>query len=138
VTSVARKAWTLVLAAGIVGAIALALAGPATAKTRPVTMVMQGDPGASSATFTAKVTSSKPFGRGTLVGTFRPPWVYYTFTFKDGTFKANFKGTLDGVSVSGPWRITSGTGKYKGIKGGGRGSGDLSTGHYRFTGRVKY
>jgi hypothetical protein len=107
-------------------------------KTYAVTMKMAGDPGASASTFTAKVTSSKPFGKGSLVGKFKPPLVNYVFTFKGGTFKAQFNGTLDGVKVSGPWKIISGTGKFKGIKGGGQGSGDLSTGKYKFTGKATY
>jgi hypothetical protein len=127
----------------VVAAAAVALTLPqvetaAGASTRKVDMRMKGDPGASSPTFKARVTSSTPFGKGTLTGKFRPPLVYYVFKFKRGTFKAKFTGTLSGVKVKGPWKVTSGTGIYKGIKGGGRGSGDLSTGRYHFTGSVRY
>ncbi len=125
-------------AAAIAAAALLVPAQMAAGATHKVDIKMKGDPGSSSPTFTASVTSSTPFGRGTLTGKFRPPMVYYTFKFPKGTFKAQFNGTLNGVKVSGPWKFTSGTGAYKGITGGGRGSGDLSTGKYRFTGSAKY
>jgi hypothetical protein len=86
---------------------------------------------------TGKYTGT--FGKCTMKGKLVIPKTVQTLTCKGGTFSftaTSSTGTSN--NVKGTWKITGGTGKYKGIKGGGSFSGTLSTNAYTYTGHASY
>jgi hypothetical protein len=81
----------------------------------------------------------KPFGTASFTGATVVPITTYQWRFKGGVLKVKFTATLKGVIASGPWKVTGGTGKFKGATGGGKASGGIDGSKpFKFTGKVKF
>jgi hypothetical protein len=122
----------------ITAVAALGITGVAQAKTYKVNFLGHGSQTGVDLTATYKGT---PFGTCKMTGKLVIPNTNQTIKCKGGSFKLTGFGTTGAANDSkGTWKITkgSGTGKYKGITGGGTFSGQLSTGIYRYIGAVKY
>jgi hypothetical protein len=121
-----------VLTAGLLGGTT----GVAVAKTQKVKIVTKGTYNGNSVQ--GKILSS-PWGKGTYKGTLNPPDIVAKYKVKGGTFVISAKGTIDGNRAFGSWKISKGTGKFKGIKGGGKWvTPNLAKGTTTFTGKVTY
>lgn len=124
---------------GVAIIAALALIGPvgsASAATYKVavkyTILNPGPQKVTSAKF-----SGKPFGKGKITQTEVGGGVYtQVWKAKGGTFTVKVEGAQVGAKIVGAWKVLSGTGKYKRIKGGGKLSG--SGIDFKLTGKVKY
>jgi hypothetical protein len=82
-----------------------------------------------------------PFGTCKMTGTLVIPNTTQHWKCKAGKFTLTGFGKTGAANDSkGTWKIKkgSGTGKYKGITGGGTFAGKLSTGVYRYKGTVRY
>ena len=127
---------TLALAALVAPQIA-----SATTKTKVIKVNVTLKTGAPPSSPTAPVS-------GTLVGTptgsyngaVVPPDTKYVWKLTGGTIKITFAGTVSGATVSGPWHVTGGTGKYKHAKGSGTETGGISAGGapFKMKGTIKY
>lgn len=144
----------LVLALALALVVVPAAVGAPKKKTRNVNatvqMAMVGPNGQNGSRFAGELTG-KPFGvsailfRNTITGsTSKGKAVVYT---KNGTVKANATNELqpqpDGsVLVPGTFKITGGTGRYKGASGGGSFTGVLPAGstvfEITFKGKIRY
>ena len=81
--------------------------------------------------------NGKPFGKCKMTGKLVIPNTQQTWKCKGGTVKLVAKGKVAAV-VTGTWKITGGTGKFKGAKGSGKFSGKLSDNIFTYKGTVKY
>ncbi len=83
----------------------------------------------------------KTLGKGTAKGTLHVPLTKLTFTTKGGTFSTtSYDCSYQVVSpptFKGCWKITKGTGKFKGITGGGKLEGNFD-GHATYHGKVRF
>jgi hypothetical protein len=59
-----------------------------------------------------------------------------TWKVKGGSLKVTTAAGIVGRAVKGTFRVTGGTGKFKGAKGSGKLNGDLNTGLFTFTGKL--
>ena len=122
------------------GLVAGALAAPqaASAKTVKVKIAAKGDPTKFPST-AAKLTGT--LGAGTQSKCCaKLPDFDVTWTFKGkykGTVKVHYAPKLNGVIAAGSWKVKSGTGKFKGAKGGGKMTSNITNGKYAFTGSIK-
>ncbi len=89
----------------------------------------------------AKLTGS--FGSGSQGKCcIKLPTVNWTWTFGNSKFKGKVKGVttakLQGTKTVGTWKLVkgSGTGSFKGATGGGKIVGNITNGHYTYTGTV--
>jgi hypothetical protein len=121
----------------LAGIAALAATGVAQAKTYKVDM--RSTKGTAKGASFGGSFNGKPFGHCKMKGTLLIPQLRETWTCKGGTFN------LTGISKSGAandsfgtWKITKGTGKFKGITGKGTFKGKVSTGAFRYVGTAKY
>ena len=120
-----------------VGAVtALALAGVAEAATYNVDIVAKHSKVSGiklSGTF-----KGQPFGTCPWKGKLLIPDTTQKLTCKDGTVSLRSHATRLTDNTKGTWKFTGGTGKFKGIKGGGTFTGTISTGNYRYVGTASY
>lgn len=126
----------------VVGALATtALVAPAVgqAKTVKISMKTQAGgppPNGNKITGTYK---GKPFGTCKMKGTLVIPKSLQTWKCKGGTLSVDSTGTTGAANdAKGSFKITKGTGKYKGIKGKGTWAGQISTGVFLYKGSAKY
>jgi hypothetical protein len=121
----------------VVAAVAaLGITGVAQAKSYKVNFIGHGTQSGVDLKSTYKGT---PFGTCKMTGKLVIPNTQQTVKCKGGSFNLTGHGTTGAANDSkGTWKITSGTGKYKGIKGSGTFSGQLSTGIYRYVGTAKF
>jgi hypothetical protein len=84
--------------------------------------------------------SGKPFGKCTQNSTVVIPKLIFVMKCKGGTVKGAFTITspLNSDNIKATWKITGGTGKFKGAKGKGTMTGKLSTSAQNTKGTVKY
>jgi hypothetical protein len=119
-----------------VAALGITGAAEAKAKNHKVNFIGHGTQTGVDLKSTYK---GKPFGTCKMTGKLVIPNTEQTVKCKGGSFSLTGHGTTGAANDSkGTWKITSGTGKYKGIKGSGTFSGKLSTGVYRYVGKAKY
>jgi hypothetical protein len=117
---------------------AVGIAGVAEAKSYKVNVIGHGSNTGVDLKSTYK---GSPFGTCKMTGKLVIPNTNQTWKCKGGSFELTGFGTTGAANDSkGTWKITkgSGTGKFKGISGSGTFSGKLSTGIYRYVGKVKY
>jgi len=120
----------------ITAVAAFGVAGVAQAKSYKVNFTGHGSQTGVDLKSTYKGT---PFGTCQMTGKLVIPDTQQTVKCKGGSFKLVGHGTTGAANDSkGTWKITSGTGKYKGIKGSGTFSGTLSTGVYTYVGTAKF
>lgn len=86
--------------------------------------------------------TDKTLGSGTIKGTLHIPVTVLTFTAKGGTFTTTTDVPCKDQAVTPPtfkgcWKVLKGTGKFKGISGGGTLSGNLN-GDATYNGSLKY
>jgi hypothetical protein len=74
-------------------------------------------------TYTGKVTNG---GSGSRI----------TWKVKGGTLKVTTAAGIVGRAVKGTFKVTGGTGKFKGAKGSGKLNGNLNSGVFTFTGKL--
>jgi hypothetical protein len=80
-----------------------------------------------------------PFGTCKMTGTLVIPKTIQTWKCKGGTFRVTANGTTGAANdAKGTWKLSKGTGKYKGISGKGTFAGQLSTGLFTYKGTAKY
>jgi hypothetical protein len=129
----------VVVAAGLCAGLLVPQLAAAKA-TKTVTMVANGP---AKGTRISGSWTSPQLGKGTLTGTLKIPVVTITWKASGGTFttRAGNKGctsaTMDAPNYTGCFRVLSGTGKFKGIKGSGTLKGNLD-GHVTYTGKLTY
>lgn len=122
------------------GLVATALAGAAivpavngaSGKAVDATVKVEGIPSFSG------TVSGKPYGKGTVRGRIDLPKLTSTQTYPGGTVRIT--GTVTKTSpISGTWKTTGGTGKYRNVRGSGSFSGSFSGSKatLRFRGRIK-
>lgn len=136
-----RQSRTRVLTALAVmtaAALLIPAAGSTAAKSRNVAIKMNTPPKGT----TLKGTwSEKTLGRGTARGTLRVPLTKLTFKTRGGTFSTTTydcpEQKVSPPTFRGCWRVTKGTGKFKGMKGGGKLSGNFN-GRATYRGKVTY
>lgn len=124
-------------AAGIaVATLAAGATAPAVdgASSKPVnaTVKVSGIPSFSG------TVSGKPYGRGTVRGRLDLPTLTATLRYRGGTVR--IRGTVSNASpVKGTWRTAGGTGRFRGVSGGGSFSGTFNgtAATLRFRGRVR-
>jgi hypothetical protein len=129
---------TISKVAVIAAAAALAVTGVAEAKSYKVNV--QGH-GSNTGVDLKSTYKGSPFGTCQMTGKLVIPNTEQNWKCKGGSFQITGFGTTGAANDSkGTWKVKkgSGTGKYKGISGGGTFSGKLSTGIYRYVGKVKY
>jgi hypothetical protein len=117
---------------------AVGIAGVAEAKSYKVNVIGHGSQTGVDLKSTYK---GSPFGTCQMTGKLVIPNTEQNWKCKGGSFQITGFGTTGAANDSkGTWKVKkgSGTGKYKGISGGGTFSGKLSTGIYRYVGKVKY
>jgi hypothetical protein len=120
----------------ITAVAAVGITGVAQAKSYKVNFIGHGTQTGVDLKSTYK---GKPFGTCQMTGKLVIPNTQQTVKCKGGSFKLTGFGTTGAANDSkGTWKIVSGTGKYKGIKGSGTFSGQLSTGIYRYVGTAKF
>jgi len=122
----------------IAAVAALGITGVAQAKSYKVNMLGHGSQQGVDLKSTYK---GSPFGTCKMTGKLVIPNTEQLWKCKGGSFKLTGFGTTGAANDSkGTWKITkgSGTGKYKKISGNGTFSGKLSTGIYRYVGKVKF
>jgi|1185.fasta_scaffold125282_1 hypothetical protein len=93
----------------------------------------------SGATAAKGTFSGKPLGRGTTTSKVAIP--KETITLRPtagGTITLVAIGKVSGTSVKGGWKVTKGTGKYKGGSGKGTFTGNVRSGQFRYTGSLHY
>jgi hypothetical protein len=85
-------------------------------------------------------TKGTPFGNCKENSVVVVPKLNFKFTCPKGTVTGAFTITspLGDDVIKSTWKITKGTGKFKGAKGSGKMNGKLSTGAQHMTGTVKY
>lgn len=66
------------------------------------------------------------------------PRTTYTWRFSGGTIHASGVSKIQGATVTGTWKVRSGSGKFKRVSGGGSFTGQLTTGKYVFRGTLRY
>jgi hypothetical protein len=138
--TVTRKTFTLAVATAFAGvALAAPLTGTASAKSYKVSFLLKGKLTDKPGEIKGKVTG-KPLGKGTYAGKVDFPNATYVMKFKGGTITFTEAGKLDGSIAKGKWKIKKGTGKFKGIKGGGTSAGDITkqADGFKYKGTVKY
>src|SRR6476620_9197266 len=127
------------LAVGVVAAFAgSALVGPsiASAKTYSANWkVTKANP--QVGTKISATYSGKPIGTCKMKGTLVIPDTVQTIKCKGGSFKLTAHGKV-GTIVVGTWKVKSGTGKFKGIKGSGTFKGPLATSKFVYKGKLTY
>ena len=113
-------------------------AGAASAKTLKITVKATANKPGQVTDLTSKL-SSPQLGKGIQTGTAKLPVLFLNWKFKGGTLKVKSQGTLQGSKVvDDKWTVLkTSTGKFKGAKGGGTGTGDVATGKFKFTGKIK-
>lgn len=124
---------TVAVSAGLLSPIA-----SNAASSRSVTIKLNGPPKGTKISGT--YTSNK-LGKGKIKGTLNIPLTKLTFTTKGGTFKTTtFKCSSEKVTpptYRGCWKVTKGTGKFRGMKGSGKLSGNFN-GRATYSGKVRY
>jgi len=122
---------------GIFVTAALVLPAAAFAKTYHVSLTNVSHSGEAS-TLKGTVKGS-PLGNCTYTGKLTIPNTTQVWTCTGGKIYVTSHGT-SGVSnnATGTWTVTKGTGKYGQIKGGGKLTGKLSTGTYKYAGTLKF
>jgi hypothetical protein len=107
--------------------------------THKVSMSAYGKAKIAGNKVTARV-KGKPFGNCKSNNVVVVPKLNFTWKCKGGSVKGVFTVTtpLSSDAVKASWKITSGTGKFKGAKGSGKMKGRLSTNKQISTGTVKY
>jgi hypothetical protein len=133
-----RRIPIAIAAAAIAAGLALAPAAGA-ASSHKVSLKLNGPP---KGTKISGTWTEKTLGKGTLKGTLHIPVTILTFTAKGGTFTTTTDVPCKSEKVTLPtykgcWKVTKGTGKFKGIKGGGKLSGNFD-GHATYKGKLKY
>ena len=131
------KIRVLTLSAVVLGSLVIAVP-LASAKSYKVSLKQIGHFNGTTITGTI---SGKPLGKGTLKGkvNFSTNASVQTWKLKGGTIKVSgvVKLTTGTLGV-GPWKVLKGTGKYKGVKGGGVTNGDVATGKFTWKGKLVY
>ncbi|HEY7620153.1 MAG TPA: hypothetical protein VH834_10290 [Solirubrobacteraceae bacterium] len=124
-------------ALAVAGVAALAI--PATGLARSshsVNMKLVGKLSGVTITGTAK---GKPFGNCTNKAKLIIPNEVQVWTCKGGKVTIKSHGTTGAANAAkGTWKVTKGTGKFKGITGHGTFSGLQSTGKFTYKGTVSY
>jgi hypothetical protein len=133
-----RRIPIAIAAAAVAAGLALAPAAGA-ASSHKVSLKLNGP--AKGTTITGTWTE-KSLGKGTLKGTLHIPVTVLTFTAKGGTFTTTTDIPCKSEAVTPPtfkgcWKVVKGTGKFKGISGGGSLFGNLD-GHATYNGTLKY
>lgn len=125
---------TLVIVA-IAGSSFLATAGFAKSSKRVSITVQAKQKGTS---ISGRISGT--LGSGTQVGKATSATaVSLVWHLKGGTISVAADGKLSGgTKASGTWKIVGGTGKFKGISGGGPQVGDIKTLVFRYTGTVRF
>lgn len=124
----------LALAAPAPG-IAFAAKGPAPKKTRTLRLDLKTQ--STGTTYTGTITGSE--GKGTASGVSKPPTATHRFTFKKGSLRlTSTSKKTDDTHTTGTFKITGGTGKYKGATGKGTLTGDITAKTIRFVGKIRY
>jgi hypothetical protein len=124
--------------AAVVAVAALTVTGVAQAKTKSYKVNFTGH-GSQTGVDLQSTYKGAPFGTCEMTGKLVIPDTQQTVKCKGGSYKLTGHGTTGAANDSkGTWKITSGTGKYKGITGSGTFSGTLSTGVYTYVGTVKF
>ena len=125
--------------------VVVALTAPVTAQAKTVKiattakLTLATGSGAVGGTF-----SGKPFGKGKVKGKSVLPLFTLKFSGKGGGFTMLFKGAPDNDVIKGKFTLTKGTGKYKGIKGSGTGTGTVDVSKktvvatFKYKGTAKY
>ena len=121
----------------VVAAVAaVGITGVAQAKTYKVNFTGHGSQNGVDLKSTYK---GVPFGTCQMTGKLVIPDTQQTLKCKGGTIYLTGHGTTGAANDSaGTWKITKGTGKYKGITGKGTFTGTLSTGVYTYVGTAKF
>src|SRR4051812_46076068 len=126
----------------VVGAVAAfagsALVGPsvASAKTYKANWkVVKANP--QVGTKISATYKGTPIGTCKMTGTLVIPNTKQTIKCKGGSFKLTAKGKV-GAIVVGTWKVSSGTGKFKGVKGKGTFKGPLATSKFVYKGTLNY
>jgi hypothetical protein len=79
----------------------------------------------------------RPFGRATFTGKTEVPITTYVWSFRRGKLDIRFDGTLHGITASGPWKVTGGTGEFRHARGSGTASGAINgSKQFHFVGHV--
>jgi hypothetical protein len=113
----------------------LALAGVAEAKTYKVNAKTVGKQ--VGVKLSAKITDPV-LGKCTMTGKLVIPDTQQVWKCKGGTFKLTGHGTTGADNdAKGTWKVTGGTGKFKGAKGSGTFAGKLSTSKFTYKGSIK-
>jgi hypothetical protein len=128
-----RFAATCAAAAVAVGALATPGMGSA-GKSYKVKFTLVGKLSGTN-TVKGKVTAD-PWGKGRYVSKVDFPTATYTLKFKKGKIKFKEHGKLEGTIGKSTWKITGGTGKFKGISGRGTGGGDIRGNTFKYKGRA--
>jgi hypothetical protein len=127
-----RKTRTI---AAVAGAAVLALPGIAEAKTYKVNASFSGSQNGTA--LTAKIRD-KSLGKCTMKGKLVIPKTQQTWTCKGGKIRITGTGTTGASNdAKGTWKVTGGTGKFKGAKGGGTFAGKLSTAKFKYRGKIR-
>jgi hypothetical protein len=120
-------------------AVGVTVASGASHKTHKVNMSAYGKAKTVGNKVTARVKGT-PFGNCKSDNVVVIPKLNFTWKCKGGNVKGAFTVTspLNSDAIKASWKITSGTGKFKGAKGSGKMKGRLSTNKQITTGTVKY
>ena len=124
---------------GLAVVACLVVAAPAAAKSYKINMKTVPSSGAQSGTKLTGAYNGTPFGSCKMTGTLVIPDTKQTWACKGGTLKVVAHST-SGASddVVGTWTMSSGTGKFRGIKGKGKFTGTLSGGNFTYTGTASW
>lgn len=128
-----RGRWAAALAVAALGAgAAVPAVNGAAAKPVDATVKVSGIPGFQG------TVSGRPYGNGTVRGRLDLPNLTATLRYRGGTVR--IRGTVSNASpVKGTWRTAGGTGRFRGVSGGGSFSGTFNgtAATLRFRGRVR-
>lgn len=135
-----RKSRFMVLVASLLVGGALLIPAAASAKTIQVKITGVANNPKDFEDVSAKLSGT--FGNGSQAKCcVKLPTVNWTWTFKNSKYKGTVKGIstskLQGTKIVGTWKFVSGAGSFKGVSGGGKIVGDITNGHYQYTGTAK-
>jgi hypothetical protein len=129
---IGRAALALAVVAALAAIPALALA-----KSYSVNLLFKAGP-PKGTSISAKI-SGQPLGKCTMKGTLTIPDTKQVWTCKGGTIKVKGHGTTGAANhAKGTWKVTGGTRKFSGIKGGGTFDGYFSTNTFHYKGTLKF
>jgi hypothetical protein len=134
-----RLIWLLAVVVVAAPVVAATMASGSSKKTYTVKWHGVGNSKTTGNKVVGKMTG-KPFGTCTQNGTVVVPQLKFVMHCKKGTVKGAFTITspLTSNNVKAKWKITGGTGKYKGAKGSGTMKGTVTPGTQNVKGKVKY